>query len=605
MKVNKVLNNNLFLLKICLKIAPAYVFLFCINVLKNSLVSYLEFTIGLNYVLECAEFKKDFKNVLFYMIFLVCFISAGMVFGAWLNEKYRMRKLPYIKAYLKTLLYDHAKSVDIKEYDDSHYYNNLNFVIEESDTQIDRLFVLIEKIISSMATFILTGAFFAVKDYVSLLFMFVIFGGSFWGNKALSKLNYRISIERNPLEKERNYLNRTFYLADYAKEMRLSGDLFSYLAEKYRRVNDAICSIDKRNAHKRFLYDFLNGYVCNTLIHSTLYMFFLVYRAAILKLISYSNIVVLFRSASIMRNSMLNFASIYPYAMESSLYVEKIKNFLNTNSEIDTSGTKAFPEIVESIEFRNVYFSYNGDEKYILNNVSFKMERNKKYALVGKNGAGKTTIIKLLMRMYDATKGEILLNGKNVKEYDLQEYRTQIGVVFQDFCLYAVSLAENVVMGFCEKNAEAKVIDALKKGGFQKRLKGLPLGINTQVTTEFCDDGVDFSGGEAQKIAISRLFYGDRPIWILDEPSSALDPISEYMFNQTISNSNYIKNKMTIFISHRMSTTRFTDKIYVLDKGEICEQGTHDELLSKHGLYSNMWQHQAQLYAEEKTYVEE
>ena len=244
------------------------------------------------------------------------------------------------------------------------------------------------------------------------------------------------------------------------------------------------------------------------------------------------------------------------------------------------------------IEFKNVSFHYPNSQELILKNVSLKMDIGKKMAIVGPNGAGKTTFIKLLCRLYDPSEGEILLNGIDIKKYDYQEYLALFSVVFQDFKLFSLGIAENVATS--KEYDENLVWDVLKKTGVKERVAKMRDGLQTQIyQTE--EDGVEISGGEAQKIAISRALYKDASIVILDEPTSALDPISEYEIYANFND--LVKDKTSIYISHRMSSCRFCDVITVFDHGRIIQSGSHEELISsKDGLYCQLWNAQAKNY---------
>lgn len=200
-----------------------------------------------------------------------------------------------------------------------------------------------------------------------------------------------------------------------------------------------------------------------------------------------------------------------------------------------------------------------------------------KIAIVGYNGAGKTTLIKLIMRLYDPDEGEILFDGVNIKEYNVEEYRQKIGTIFQDFRIFAATVRENVLLDFTDGSDEEKIGNALKKSGFEKKLLTLSDGLDTNLTAEFEENGVTLSGGEGQKLAIARVFYKDARLIILDEPSSALDPIAEYHLNNSMLTA--AENKSVVFISHRLSTTRIADHIYMLENGRITEEGSHEELL--------------------------
>lgn len=244
------------------------------------------------------------------------------------------------------------------------------------------------------------------------------------------------------------------------------------------------------------------------------------------------------------------------------------------------------------IEFRNVSFKYPGADAYVLRNVNLKLKVGEKLAVVGMNGSGKTTFIKLMCRLYDPTEGEILLNGVNIQKYDYSEYMSIFSVVFQDFCLFSSSLGQNIAASVSYDGK--KVRECLKKAGFDEQLKSMPNDLETFLYKDFNSDGVEISGGEAQKIALARALYKDAPFIILDEPTASLDPLSEY---EIYSKFNKIAgDKTAIYISHRLASCRFCDKIAVFHAGEIVETGTHDELIADgKGKYYELWNAQSQI----------
>lgn len=248
------------------------------------------------------------------------------------------------------------------------------------------------------------------------------------------------------------------------------------------------------------------------------------------------------------------------------------------------------------IEFRNVSFKYPGSKTYALRNVSMKFRVGERLAVVGRNGSGKTTFIKLLCRLYDPTEGEILLNGIDIKKYNYVEYLSVFSVVFQDFKLFAYTLGENVAAKACYDQSAAK--QCLLDSGFEERLQEMPDGVDTYLYKDFCKQGTEISGGEAQKIALARALYKDAPFIVLDEPTAALDPVAEA---EVYANFNKIAgDKTAIYISHRLSSCRFCDEIAVFDNGQIVQQGNHNELVADEtGKYHALWYAQAQYYNKE------
>ena len=280
-----------------------------------------------------------------------------------------------------------------------------------------------------------------------------------------------------------------------------------------------------------------------------------------------------------------------------SVYLEKMIEFLDIQSG-RKQGDKPITIQVDAsyeIEFKDVSFKYPGSDAYVLQDFNLKINVGKRLAVVGMNGSGKTTMIKLLCRLYDPTSGTIMLNGVDIREYRYEDYLQLFGVVFQDFQLLPFTLGQNVAAAF-EYDAQ-RVNDVLEKAGFESGLAKMPHGLETYLYKHFEEKGVEVSGGEAQKVALARALYKDAPFIILDEPTAALDPIAEYetyaRFNETVG------NKTAVYISHRLSSCRFCDDITVFHEGKLIEQGTHEQLLADdNGKYHELWHAQAQYYVE-------
>ncbi len=590
----QVLSNNLFILKICFSASPLYILAFILDILRNQILIFVEHTYGIAYVLESVEYGRPFHNVAVFLINLFILIGIGMLYGAIVTHSLAPKALPKMKQKLKFMLYEKAQKLDLECYDNPEYYNEFVLAVSESDKQVERLLEFFNKLFTGLTVFVTTGAYFLVKDWLSVFFVLVSFICSFILMQVFNKINYKIRLEKNPEERKRAYVNRVFYLNDYAKELRLNPEVSNKLFERFKEANRKIYSIDIASAKKKFILSFLRDYVSNDFISDVLYIAYLVYKATVLQLISYSSVVILFNSFGRFKRSLSILTEIYPYASETSLYVEKIRSFLNYQPKIVSRKKLDVPKEPKTFKMENISFSYKEGEDNIINNINLMIKPYEKIALVGYNGAGKTTLIKLLMRLYDVKEGSISLDGTDIKDYDVTQYHDYVGTVFQDYMLYAATVKENVLLDNAEEVPEKPVITALEQSGFSDRLKQFEHGLDTPLTAEFEESGVNLSGGEAQKIAISRAFYKNSSLIILDEPSSALDPIAEYQLNQSMLEA--AENKTVVFISHRLSTTRLADKIFMLENGRIIEAGSHEELLEMNGKYAEMWRVQAGQY---------
>ena len=308
--------------------------------------------------------------------------------------------------------------------------------------------------------------------------------------------------------------------------------------------------------------------------------------------LSISGFSVVLASINSVRDSTLSIAEGFDEMAQMALFFQNLRDFFDYEPKITDGGKDA--EEFQSIEFRNVSFTYPDTTKEILKNVSFKINKGETIAIVGVNGAGKSTLVKLLLRFYDANEGEILYNGINVKEYNVASLRNAFATVFQDYKNFAVSENENIMCHECSDEEKKISEKALKQSGVWDKIASLPKGADTVLTREFEIDGAGLSGGENQKVSAARLFAREFEIAILDEPSSALDPIAEYKMYENLID--VTKDKTVIYISHRLSSAVLSDRIYVLGNGTILESGSHTELMAQGGEYSKMFTLQASSY---------
>ncbi len=592
--VAQVWKNNWFLIKLCLSASPAYVIFAVLDSVRNQISIFFEHTYGIGYVLEAAEFHYPFRQVATFILILAGCVTLGMVFTVFAGDYIQEKERPKIREKIKLRFYEKAKELDLERYDNPDFYNELVLVLSEVDKQIDRCVTFLQNTMSGIAVFITTGIYFFLKDKTSIPFAAVSFVLTFIFNQMFNRLAYRIRIARNPHERKREYVKRVFYLSDYAKEIRLNPEVADVLFKEFEEANEEVYQAEKKYAGKRFFLGFMGRYVSNSFFSDVLYISYLVFQAAVRKTLSFSSVAILYNSFGRLKRGMQIFTDVYPYACETSLYVQKMRDFLDCKPEIVSEKNLLPAEGAKEIELRNVSFAYRREEGDFLRDISLHIRPGQKIALVSYNGAGKTTLVKLLMRLYDVGAGEILADRVNIRDYQVEKYREAVGTVFQDFKIFAGNVKENVLMDIAEGCDEEPVRRALSESGLWEKVCEMKDGLDTQLTTEIMERGVNLSGGESQKLAIARVFYQKAGLMILDEPSSALDPIAEYQLNHVMMEAT--KDKTVIFISHRLSTTRLADHIVMLEKGRIAEEGTHEELLRRNGKYARMWRVQAGAY---------
>lgn len=433
---------------------------------------------------------------------------------------------------------------------------------------------------------------------------FILFTGSIWIvllAVTVLILNFFITKKSNSIEKKQNEdtaildrkLNYNFWQVSdfkYGKDVRLY-DASDMLIDNCNEVADEFIDVIRVGNNKMFALSGLSSVITTV---NNIGMYGILGAMAIKKTITIGNFTMYASAATQFTNSMMSIIQSAQHFFMVSTYLYNYVDFMGIKT--DSAFGNAPIDEAEShvIEFKDVWFKYPRTENYILQGVNITIKSGEKLSIVGLNGAGKTTFIKLLCRLYKVDKGEILIDGKNINSYDFNEYSKLFSVVFQDFKLFSFSIKENIALS--EKPDTEKVKKLCEQVGLGKKISSLPNGIDTVLFRQFDDSGIEPSGGEQQKMSIARALYKDSSIVILDEPTAALDPVAEYDIYRQFND--FVERKTAIYISHRLSSCKFCDKIAVFSGNNIAEYGTHDELLKiKNGIYSKMWNAQAQYYA--------
>lgn len=592
--VKTVFANNFYMLKQIFSASPSFVLFQAADAVRGQVSIFFEHTVLIGYVLEAAEFGYPFKKVASVILLLAALITIGMLFTVYQGEYVGPRERPKVRQKIKMKLYEKARDMDLECYDDPEFYNSQVLAISQIDEQIERVIKFLIDTLSGLAAFVTTAIYFLYKDKTAILFALGAFVLSMIFEQLYNKQNYLARVEGIPFSRKRDYIKRIYYLNDYAKEIRLNPGVSDILFDRFEAANDEVYAVEKKYALKKWFFGFMRRYVCNSFFADVLFIGYLVYQAAVLHSISFSTVAILYGSFGRLKNSMRVFSETYPFACETSLYVNKIREFLNYEPKIVSKEKLALTNKAKEIELDKVSFAYGKNQDMLIKDLNLHIKPGEKIALVGYNGAGKTTLVKLLMRLYDTKAGAIKADGRDIKEYDVKKYHDTIGTVFQDFQIFAGSVKENVLLDVADGIDDEDIKKALTQSGLMERINRFEKGLDTELTTEFSQEGVNLSGGESQKLAISRVFYKDAGLMILDEPSSALDPIAEYQLNHAMLEAT--GDKTVIFISHRLSTTRIADRIIMLENGKIVEQGSHEELLAMKGKYAQMWKVQAGAY---------
>ncbi|MBQ8696844.1 MAG: ABC transporter ATP-binding protein [Clostridia bacterium] len=534
--------------------------------------------------LESGDFKATALVVILTLVISSLASLYSYLFGWAVKQWYRQK----LHIGMHSALYQKAMSLDLSCYDDPEFYNDFIWAINESDSRASSIVEDLRILISNAATtFTTLGLMFSVEPIAVIYSLAVAFVNT-RSNLFFNKLWKTRSEEAQPNNRKMDYVTRALTLPEYAKEIR-TGYAYDLLKAEYAKTIEEDKRISIKYGKKSLLWSNIFG-AFQTVSEGAVYIYF-AYRlfSGGITLGEYAAMTTIFWRL------FWGFTTIsrqFTKLSEHGLYAEKYRTFIEYEPKIKDGEKKA--EKPEVIRFEDVSFRYPSNEEDTLHNVTFSINKGEKVAIVGYNGAGKTTLIKLLLRLYDPTEGTVTVNGEDIKNFSVDSYRENFGTVFQDFQIFAATIAENVVAGEYSPEMKERVLKALSDATFENKLEKLEKGIDTPLTREFDDDGVNLSGGETQKIAIARVFAGEREVIVMDEPSSALDPMSEYELNRTIMES--AKDKTVIFISHRLSTTRMANRILMFAEGKLIEDGSHKELMALGGKYAEMFNMQAEKY---------
>lgn len=430
---------------------------------------------------------------------------------------------------------------------------------------------------------------------IIVLFIIGVIGLDTLIAKRQNNFSYEYYVKHNRIARKFSYIMNNMIDFGVAKEVRING-ASSWLRKKYDVEAENQMQLLAKNQRNHAPGDVLMMVI--ELVQTVVIYGYCAY-LAINGNISVGSFSVFLGAVMAFAGAFLSFTGMFPRIMYSLRYVNDYKEYLkytvHKGAKRETVSGDAPTHGKYDIEFVDVSFKYPNTDRFVLKHVNIKVKSGEKLSIVGYNGAGKSTFIKLLCRLYEPTEGKILVGGVDISTIKLQDYRELLSVVFQDYCLFFMSIRENIVL--TRKYDDNALRDALEKSGLAECIAKLPNGIETDPNRAFNDDGTGLSGGEAQKLACARAYYKNAPIVILDEPTAALDPLAEVRLYERFDS--IIKNKTSIYISHRLASVKFCDTIACFADGELVEHGTHKELMQKNGVYAEMFSKQAHYYVED------
>jgi ATP-binding cassette, subfamily B, bacterial len=484
----------------------------------------------------------------------------------------------------------HASQLDLASYEDPAFYDRLERArVQGSDriAMVQALGTVAQQVI--MAASLSAGILWFSPWLLVILVLAVV--PAFLGESHFAFEGYSLNIRQTPIRRQLDYLRTLGASKESAKELKLF-NLSGYLSGEYSRLSDHIYDENVQLAGRRLR----TGAFLSLLSTGAYYgaYAYVIYRT-VTGTLSWGSLQFLAGALAGASSNIQNVFSTFSSIADQSLFLTDLVEFLRVKAGIG-SKPNALPAprpIRDGFRFESVSFRYPGSDRVVLDRLDLRIGPGERIALVGENGQGKTTIVKLLTRLYDPTSGRILLDGVDLREYSVEDLHREIGVIFQDFVRYEMTARQNIATGRIDSTVESAILDAARKSGADEVIERLPNGYSQLLGRRF-EGGVDLSGGEWQKMALARAYLRDAQILILDEPTASLDARSEYEIFQRFAE--LTENRMALLISHRFSSVRMADRIIVLENGRIAEQGSHEQLIALGGRYAGMFELQAASY---------
>lgn len=589
LSLKRIVDNNWFALKLLFQTCPGKaVYMLATSALATGLdLATLYF---LRYAVDIAQSGGTYGQALLWLIALggatLLYSLATNLLSSFLT--------PYFDAVmdkkLKRMMLKKAAECDLACYEDTAFYEKYTCAMAEGSSRCDSVLTSVADTISAIIRLFGAGLIALLIDPVLFVFVLAPFVFSFM-RKGRQETSHEMDAAKKEIGRRKGYPVRVFYQSNYAKEVRATNVDRPVMKRFEQTLQDAIDMYHTYGTKLTLFYFMLN--IVDSILSYYLVYLYIAWKTLVQKSMLPGDC---FVSVITINNVLGSFYSIINSGStfyEHALYVENMRFLLDYEPKI--SKNENGPAAREGdIALEHVSFSYFGSEQRVLQDITLTIRRGEKLALVGKNGAGKTTLTKLLLRLYDPTEGKITLAGDDIRTLNLESYHDMYATVLQDYRHFSMSVKENVLLRREEAGDDALVTDALKKSNALDFVEKYPAGMQSILDREFDDAGVIPSGGQAQMLAIAHVHAKGSPIVILDEPSSALDPIAEYKMYENMMEA--CRDKTVIFISHRMSSSVLADRVVFLEDGKIEEIGSHQELMEKNGKYAEMFRVQASIY---------
>ena len=594
---NNFLKNYKFMLKTISRACASRVWLNIFFTVVNDLFSIFYNVLFFAYFMETVEKGESIIQVGKVLIIFVLINIVFELLNSYYNQKYIPQNDVKLSLFLKNMIYKKIMEVDIECFDNPEYYDNVTFKLNDLFERVKNILNNLSQFVSHLCCVIVLIGYFAQVDFVIVLISLISVSMGLFFEPVINKQRYHYVNEGLKYQRKYDYVKRISIQAEYAQELRTT-NVKNVLNKMLDNAFLGLRALLKIYYRKISMFDSVNAFFGFGIV-SCLTTLISLYRIIIDKSITIAMFLPLLGAIAQFTWRASSVIGSFNDILNDNIYLNKFNEFYKYEPKIFLQKGEMVDVPFGGIKIEHLYFKYDNDDDYTLRDICMEVQPKQKIALVGYNGAGKSTLINLILRLYDPEQGSITYNQKNICDYNIKDYRSKYGIVFQDINVYAATIGQNIAMD-TEVYSDAEMQNIMNLLHLREKIDNYKSGFNTQLTHELSDSGEMLSIGQSQCLALARVFINQqKQLYILDEPTSALDPIAEEEIFGTINS--YLEDKTVIYISHRFSASKIADKIYFMENGRIIEQGTHDELIRQKGKYADMFNLQAKYYKDDSS----
>lgn len=592
---NNVFKNYKFILRTICRASASRVWLNISFTVINDLFSIFYNVLFFAYFMDAVEKGKSIVTISKVLIVFILINILFEILNSYYNQAYIPQNDVKLSLFFKNMIYKKIMTVDIECFDNPEYYDNVTFALNDLFNRVNSILNNLAGFISHLCCVIVLIGYFAQIDFAIVMISLISVLTGLFFEPVINKYRYCYTNESLKYQRKYDYVKRISIQAEYAGELRTTNvknvlnkmldDAFWGLKTLLKKYYRKITMLDSVQVFFGF------GIVsCVTTLIS-------IHRIVVDKSVTIAMFLPLMGAIAQFTWRASSVISCFTGILNDNIYLNKFNEFYRYESKVVSRKDEMVAASFGGIKIDHLYFKYNENDNYTLKDICMEIRPKQKIALVGYNGAGKSTLINLILRLYDPDQGSITYNDKNICDYNVKNYRSKYGIVFQDINVYAATIGQNIAMD-TKVYSDEEMQNVMNSLHLKEKINNYESRFNTQLTHELSDSGETLSIGQRQCLALARIFINpEKQLYILDEPASALDPIAEEEIFEMINS--YLADKTVIYISHRFSASKIADKIYFIEKGQIVEQGTHDELILQSGKYADMFNLQAKYYRDD------